>query len=161
MQKAGGKSQERMAKITAQVTGLQNEMDKIVQPTPIPPAANEIENDVQPTPIPPAANDIGNDVQPTPIPPAANEEPANQTSRLGVRVNWNDICAGSKVQIETDQNQEATDTNDLTVDKWCFKQSCWDASVFAFNSELMTCPESLYNLFLLVVNLIMQGLGVN
>jgi hypothetical protein len=66
------------------------------------------------------------------------------------QISWNDIFAGGGVQIEVDQVQEDGDTNDLTVDKWNFKQSCWDASAFIFHPQLMTCPESLYDFCMLL-----------
>ena len=65
------------------------------------------------------------------------------------QVSWNALH-GVQLNVGTDQYQEAGDTNDLTVDKWNFKQSCWDASAFAFNSQLMTFPESLYDFCMLL-----------
>jgi len=39
------------------------------------------------------------------------------------QVSWNDIHSPA-LTVGTDQHQASADTNDLTVDKWSFKQSC-------------------------------------
>jgi hypothetical protein len=72
------------------------------------------------------------------------------------QVSWNNLHSGP-LTVGVDQYQEASSTDDLTVDKWNFKQSCWDGAAFGFDSQIMTCPESLYNVLLLLVNMTMQS----
>ena len=71
------------------------------------------------------------------------------------QVSWNDLH--SPLTVGTDQYQQSADTNDLTVDKWSFKQSCWDGSAFVFDSQIMTCLESVVVTILLLLSMVMQS----
>ena len=49
------------------------------------------------------------------------------------------------------------DGTGATVDLWKFQNSCWDAAAFIGNSDLLMVMESLAIIFLLLVNIAMQG----
>lgn len=79
------------------------------------------------------------------------------------RVSWNQMREAD--QLQTNQSvkvgetvvQESRDSDDITVDSWNFKMSCWDAAAFVGDTNLLLCGEALANLFLLLLNIGIQA----
>ena len=132
--------EEEMTRMKATIAGMQNSVGENFQEE-----MAEMKAAVAGLQVGSRATTQSTQMQQPEVPPARRQQ-----------VSWNALH-GAPLTVGTDQYQQAADTDDLTVDKWNFKQSCWDGAAFAFDSQIMTCPESLFNVLLLLVDMVMQS----